>query len=78
MNGHLNLLPPNRTDRIRAAVVGAGMSDAFDAALEARSAVRWPERLDQGASILVLRGSDRLNRYVRDEASLPNLDPRGR
>lgn len=77
----MTYLALTRTDRIRAAVVGAGMSDAFDAvrrrpemehsvmaevvpdwvaqrdvALEARSPVRWPERLHKGTPILVLHG----------------------
>jgi dipeptidyl aminopeptidase/acylaminoacyl peptidase len=149
--GMMTYLALTRTDRIRAAVVGAGMSDAFDivarrpemedsvmaqivpdwstereAALEARSAVRWPERLHKGTPILLLHGSsdwrvhpsqaldmaralyevrhpfrlvffegddhgltansievnrlvlDWLNRYVRDGAPLPDLEPHGR
>lgn len=149
--GMMTYLAMTRTDRIRAAVVGAGMSDAFDAvarrsemedsvyaqlvpnwaterdaALEARSPVRWPERLYKGTPVLLLHGSsdwrvhpvqalemaralyearhpfrmvffegddhgltgnsgevDRLvldwfNRYVRDKAPLPNLEPHGR
>jgi dipeptidyl aminopeptidase/acylaminoacyl peptidase len=148
--GMMTYLALSRTDRIRAAVVGAGMSDAFgsvarrpemedgvmaqlvpdwasqrDIALDARSAVRWPERLHKGTPILLLHGSsdwrvhptqalnmaralyearhpfrlvffegddhslsgnrvevDRLvidwfNRYVRDKAPLPNLEPHG-
>jgi dipeptidyl aminopeptidase/acylaminoacyl peptidase len=149
--GMMTYLAMARTDRIRAAVVGAGLSDAFDTvarrpemedsvmaqlvpnwatqravALEARSAVRWPERLYKGTPILLLHGGsdwrvhpiqalemaralyearhpfrlvffegddhgltgnrgevDRLvidwfNRYVRDKAPLPNLEPHGR
>lgn len=79
--GMMTYLALTRTDRIRGAVVGAGMADAFDAiaqrpemeqvfaelvprwatereaALEARSAVRWPERLNKGTPLLLLQGS---------------------
>ncbi|MDZ4804026.1 MAG: alpha/beta fold hydrolase [Candidatus Eisenbacteria bacterium] len=80
--GMMTYLALARTDRIRAAVVGAGLSDAADmvrqrpemetgvlaelvpgwpaireAALEARSAVRWPERLNPTTPILLLQGS---------------------
>jgi dipeptidyl aminopeptidase/acylaminoacyl peptidase len=148
--GMMTYLALARTDRIRGAVVGSGMADAFDmvarrpemeqgvfaelvpnwardreAALVARSAVRWPEKLNKSTPILVLHGSadlrvnprealgmvdalyeahhpfrfilfeggdhalsefrpevDRavtewLDRYVRDKAPLPNLEPHG-
>lgn len=80
--GMMTYLALARTDRIRAAVVGAGMADAFDtvtrrpemergvyaelvprwteereAALAARSAIRWPERLHKRTPILLLHGS---------------------
>ena len=148
--GMMTYLALARTGRIRGAVVGSGMADAFDmvtrrpemekdvfaelvpnwatdreAALVARSAVRWPEKLNKTTPILVLHGSadlrvnprealemvdalykahhpfrfimfeggdhalsefrpevDRavtewLDRYVRDKAPLPNLEPHG-
>ncbi len=71
-----------RTDKIAAAIVGGGMSDAFDsvkrrpemekyvyaelvpsfaekreAALAARSVIRWPEKLHEKTPILILHGS---------------------
>ena len=71
-----------RTDRIAAAVVGFGLSDAFEtvaslpeketnvlaelvpdlqqiraAALEARSAVRWVDKLNKNTPILLLHGT---------------------
>lgn len=80
--GMMTYLALARTDRIAAAVVGAGMADAFDglkrrpefekevfaqlipnystekeAALVARSAVRWPEKLHKKTPILLLHGS---------------------
>jgi dipeptidyl aminopeptidase/acylaminoacyl peptidase len=80
--GMMTYLALTRTDRIAAAVVGAGMADAFDttkrrpgmdkevyaklvpnyatdkeAALVARSAVRWPEKLHKKTPILLLHGS---------------------
>jgi dipeptidyl aminopeptidase/acylaminoacyl peptidase len=149
--GMMTYLALAKTDRIRGAVIGAGMADAFsivdkrpemehdvfaelvpnwgterEAALNARSAVRWAERLHKGTPILLLHGSaDRrvhptealdmaralyetrhpfrfvflggadhgitqyraevyratlewLNRYVRDGAVLPSLEPHGR
>ena len=148
--GMMTYLALTRTDRIRGAVVGSGMADAFDqvarrpemeqgvfaelvpnwaadreAALAAHSAVRWPEKLCRTTPILLLHGSadvrvnarealtmaealyearhpfgfvlfeggdhplsgfrpevDRavtewLDRYVRDRAPLPNLEPHG-
>jgi dipeptidyl aminopeptidase/acylaminoacyl peptidase len=78
----MTYLALTRTDRIRAAVIGGGMSDAFDtvarrpemdtgqcaevipgyarhkdAALRARSPVRWPERLHKSTPLLLLHGS---------------------
>ena len=72
-----------RTDRIRAAVIGAGVADSFEwvadrpemetgvfaelvpdwadkreEALEARSAVRWPEKLHKQTPILILHGTN--------------------
>ena len=79
--GMMTYLALARTDRIAAAVVGAGAADAFDiqkrpemetevyaqlipnyatdkeAALTARSAVRWPEKLCKKTPILLLHGS---------------------
>ncbi len=148
--GMMTYLALTRTTRIRAAVVGAGLADAFrnvtlrpemesgvfaelvpdwdsqrEAALEARSAVRWAERIHEETPILLLHGTsdwrvdpmdafdmgralyearrpfrlivfeggdhgltgyrqevhravvDWLNRYVRDGAPLPNLEPHG-
>jgi dipeptidyl aminopeptidase/acylaminoacyl peptidase len=148
--GMMTYLALARTDRIRGAVVGSGMADAFDqvarrpemeqgvfaelvpdwtadreAALAAHSAVRWPEKLCKSTPILLLHGSadvrvnarealtmaealyearhpfgfvlfeggdhplsgfrpevDRavtewLDRYVRDRAPLPKLEPHG-
>jgi dipeptidyl aminopeptidase/acylaminoacyl peptidase len=71
-----------KTDRIAAAIIGAGLADSFDtikrrpkmekdaysqlipsywenkpAALEARSEVKWPEKLYKNTSILLLHGS---------------------
>jgi dipeptidyl aminopeptidase/acylaminoacyl peptidase len=70
-----------RTDRIAAAIVGAGVTDLFDmvkrrpemesvlaelipnfadnqeAALQARSAIYWPEKLHNKTSVLILHGS---------------------
>lgn len=149
--GMMTYLALTRTDRILAAVVGAGLSDAVDMvarrpemedsvmaqlvpnwstqrdiALNARSAVRWADHLHKGTPILLLHGSsdwrvhpiqaldmgralyevrhpfrlvffegddhslsgnrgevDRLvidwfDRYVRDKAPIPNLEPHGR
>lgn len=149
--GMMTYLALARTDRIAAAVVGAGAADAFrnvaarpemeqyvfaelvpdwpagrEAALEARSAVRWPERLHKSTPILVMHGSadwrvhptealdmaralyesrhpfrfvffeggdhgltgfraevhrnviEWFDRYVRDGAPLPDLEPHGR
>ena len=78
----MTYLALTRTDRIRAAVIGGGMSDAFDpvarrpemdtgqfaevspgyarhkdAALRARSPVRWPERRHKSTPLLRLHGS---------------------
>ena len=78
----MTYLALTKTDRIRAAVIGGGMSDAFDtvaqrpemdtsqfaevspgyprhkdAALRARSPVRWPERLHKSTPLLLLHGS---------------------
>jgi dipeptidyl aminopeptidase/acylaminoacyl peptidase len=80
--GLMTYLALTWTDRIRAAVIGGGMSDAFDtvarrpemdtgqfaevipdyarskeAALHARSPVRWPERLHKSTPLLLLHGS---------------------
>jgi dipeptidyl aminopeptidase/acylaminoacyl peptidase len=80
--GLMTYLALTKTDRIRAAVIGGGMSDAFDtvarrpemdlgqfaevipdyarhkeAALHARSPVRWPERLHKSTPLLLLHGS---------------------
>lgn len=80
--GMMTYLTLARTDRMRAAIVGAGVSDSFDsvkrrpemedhvyselvpnwseqreAALEARSAVRWPEKLHKETPILILHGT---------------------
>ena len=80
--GLMAYLALTKTPRIRAAVIGAGMSDAFDtvarrlemdarvfaeaipdytrhkeAALHARSPVRWAERLHKHTPILILHGS---------------------
>ena len=139
-----------RTDRVRAAVIGSGMADAFDtvqrrpemetdvlaqlvprfaarrdSALAERSAVRWPARLNPDTPILLMHGSadwridpgqafamaqglqaarrpfrfvlfeggdhalaehaaevnrltrDWLDRYVRDGATWPSLEPHG-
>ena len=79
--GMMTYLALTRTDRVRGAVVGAGLADAFDmvarrpemeqvfaelvprwatereVALEARSAVRWPQRLNKGTPLLLLHGS---------------------
>jgi dipeptidyl aminopeptidase/acylaminoacyl peptidase len=149
--GMMTYLALARTNRIRAAVVGAGAADAFintrmrpemaenvfaelvpnwnsdrDGALASRSAVRWADRLHKETPILLLHGSADwrvhptealgmanalfeakhpfrmifyeggdhglnefrrevdeavlawLDRYVRDRAPLPNLEPHGR
>jgi dipeptidyl aminopeptidase/acylaminoacyl peptidase len=80
--GMMTYLALTRTDRIRAAVIGAGMADSFDTVtrrpemvelvysqlvpgwehdreevLEARSAVRWPEKIHKETPILLLHGS---------------------
>lgn len=80
--GMMTYLALARTDRIRGAVVGSGMADAFDmvarrpemeqgvfaelvpnwatdreAQLAAHSAVRWPEKLNKATPILILHGS---------------------
>jgi dipeptidyl aminopeptidase/acylaminoacyl peptidase len=80
--GMMTYLALARTDKIAAAVVSAGMADAFDiiarrpemetgvfaqlvpdygpnktAALAARSAVRWPEKLHKATPILILHGT---------------------
>jgi dipeptidyl aminopeptidase/acylaminoacyl peptidase len=80
--GMMTYLALARTDRIAAAVVGFGISDAFEtvasrpdmetnvfaelvpdfrqdraAALEARSAVRWVEKLNKNTPILLLHGT---------------------
>jgi dipeptidyl aminopeptidase/acylaminoacyl peptidase len=80
--GLMTYLALTKTDRLRAAVIGGGMSDAFDtvarrpemdtgpfaevipdytqhkeAALHARSPVRWPEQLHKHTPILLLHGS---------------------
>lgn len=80
--GLMTYLALARTDRVRAAVVGSGMSDAFvlvadrpemetevlarlvpnwaserETALDARSPVRWADRLHKGAPLLLLHGS---------------------
>lgn len=148
--GMMTYLALARTDRIRGAVVGSGMADAFDmvtrrpemetgvfaelvpdwaanreAALASRSAVRWADKLNKSTPLLLLHGSadvrvnprealamvdalyeahhpfgfvlfeggdhalagfrpevDRavtewLDRYVRDGAPVPNLEPHG-
>ncbi len=71
-----------KTDRIAAAIIGAGMADSFDtitrrpkmernvyseiipgywekkeSALEVRSAVRWPQKINKMTPILLLHGS---------------------
>lgn len=78
----MTYLALTRTDRIRAAVIGAGVTDSFAAvadrpemeqyvyaelvpgwaenrttALEARSAIRWPEKLHKATPLLLLHGS---------------------
>ena len=80
--GMMTYLALTKTDRFRAAVVGAGVSDSFDtvarrpemesevysqlvpnweavreSALEARSAIRWPDKLHKQTPILLLHGS---------------------
>jgi dipeptidyl aminopeptidase/acylaminoacyl peptidase len=80
--GMMTYLALTKTDRIAAAIVGAGQADAFntinrrpeidkevyaklvpnyatdkEAALAARSAVRWPEKLHKKTPILLLHGS---------------------
>jgi len=80
--GMMTYLALTRTDRIRGAVVGSGMADAFDqvarrpemeqgvfaelvpnwaadreAELAAHSASRWPEKLNKSTPILLLHGS---------------------
>jgi dipeptidyl aminopeptidase/acylaminoacyl peptidase len=80
--GMMTYIALTKTDRIAAAVVGAGMADAFDTitrrpdmeqqvyaeliphykenketALEARSAIHWPERLHKRTPLLLLHGS---------------------
>ena len=80
--GMMTYLALARTDRIAAAVVGFGLSDAFEtvasrpemetnvlaelvpdfqqnraAALEARSAVRWVDKLNKNTPILLLHGT---------------------
>lgn len=80
--GMMTYIALTRTDRIAAAIIGAGLADAFDtikrrpkmekyvfselipnyvgnkeAALEARSAVHWPEKLCKRTPILLLHGS---------------------
>jgi len=148
--GMMTYLALTRTDRMRAAIIGSGMADAFDtvqrrpdmesevyaqlvpgfatrrdSALAERSAVRWPEKLAAKTPILLLHGSadwrvdpgqaltmaaklqatrhpfrfvffeggdhalsehraeveritrDWLDRYVRDGAAWPSLEPHG-
>lgn len=80
--GLMTYLALTRTDRFKAAVVGAGLTDAFagvqqrpdmeehvyselvpewetnrEAELEARSPIRWPEKLAKSTPILLLHGS---------------------
>ncbi len=80
--GMMTYLALARTDRLRAAIVGAGVSDSFDtiarrpemeqyvyaelvpdwenqreAALVARSALRWPEKMHAETPILLLHGT---------------------
>jgi dipeptidyl aminopeptidase/acylaminoacyl peptidase len=80
--GMMTYIALTKTDRIAAAIIGAGMADSFDtikrrpemekdvysqlipnywenkaAALEARSAVKWPEKLHKNTPILLLHGS---------------------
>ena len=80
--GLMTYLALARSDRFKAAIVGAGMTDSFDgierrpemaehvyselvpdwdtdreAALEARSPLRWPEKLHRETPILLLHGS---------------------
>ena len=80
--GMMTYIALTKTDRIVAAIIGAGLADSFDtikrrpkmekhvysqlipsywenkaAALEARSAVRWPEKLHKNTPILLLHGS---------------------
>jgi dipeptidyl aminopeptidase/acylaminoacyl peptidase len=80
--GMMTYIALAKTDRIRAAVVGAGVADAFasiknrpemeehviselvpdwennrEAAFEARSALRWPEKLHKETPILILHGT---------------------
>jgi dipeptidyl aminopeptidase/acylaminoacyl peptidase len=80
--GMMTYIALTRTNRISAAVVGAGLGDLFDwierrpeiepdvyselipnyadnkeKALEARSAIRWPEELARNTPILLLHGS---------------------
>jgi len=80
--GMMTYIALTKTDRIAAAIVGAGMADAYDtinrrpemesdviaqlvpdyeqnkdAALTARSAVRWADRLPAKTPLLILHGS---------------------
>ena len=80
--GMMTYIALTKTDRIAAAIIGAGLADSFDtikrrpkmekqvyskliptyrenkeAALEARSAVRWPEKIHKNTPILLLHGS---------------------
>jgi dipeptidyl aminopeptidase/acylaminoacyl peptidase len=93
--GMMTYLALARTDRIRAAVVGSGMADAFDmvarrpemeagvfaelvpnwaadreAQLAAHSAVRWPEKLNKATPILILHGSADVRVNAREALSM--------